>query len=114
MKTQLQIQKILSDCKYKDWQFHLTAKGDGYLFQIRFWGECNFTGKRELQHCRKWYISPHMCESEIVNTVFFACKVAEEHEVREQFRYKNTAVYNGHISIGWLAENGFPIETRNK
>ncbi len=53
---------------------------------------------------RKWYISPHMTESEIVQTAFLAVKTWLEHEAREMFTYKGQKVFNPHFSVGKLGE----------
>ena len=37
-----------------------------------------------------------MCKQEIVGAVFGALRAAEEHEMREWFRYKDVSIYNPH------------------
>ena len=64
-------------------------RGDEKVYlQVQFMGEDVETGKVELQKCRKWVLSYHMTETEIVNTAFKAIQAAEDHEIREFFRYK--------------------------
>lgn len=48
---------------------------------------------------RKWYLSPFMTESEVVQTALAAALMAEEHEAREAFAYKGKRLFNPHISI---------------
>ena len=67
-------------------------------------GKCNVTGKPLPWWGRKFYISPHMTDGEIVQTVFLACKVAMEHELREQFLYKGQAIFDPHYDIEKLVE----------
>lgn len=69
-------------------------------------GTCNVTGKPMPWWGRKFYISPHMTDGEIVQTIFLACKVAMEHELREQFLYKGQAVFDPHYDIEKLVELG--------
>ncbi len=53
---------------------------------------------------RKFYISPHMTDSEIVQTVFLVMRLFEEHEFREAFKYKGSSIFNPHLSSDKLAE----------
>lgn len=45
----------------------------------------------------KRYISLHMCRQEIVGVIFDLIKAAEDHELREWFRYKGASIYNPHL-----------------
>lgn len=85
------ISKILSHIAYKNgWSFKL---GDNYL-QVQLpdaFGE-SWTG-------RKWLLSRHMTEGEVVQTCLMALLAAEEHEAREAFTYKGKALFGPHLSI---------------
>lgn len=64
---------------------------------------CNVTGKvMSPWFGRKWMLSRHMTDGEIVQTAFLATLTAIEHEVREQFRYKGVAVMDPHYDIDKL------------
>jgi hypothetical protein len=63
-----------------------------------------FTGKRETWKSGKPYLSPHMCRQEVVGAVFGTIKAAEDHEMKEWFRYKNASIYNPHLDSDALAE----------
>lgn len=63
-----------------------------------------FTGAREPWKSGKHYLSPHMCRQEVVGAVFGAIKAAEDHEMKEWFRYKNASIYNPHLDPDALAE----------
>jgi len=65
-------------------------------------GRCNVTGKSLRWWGRKFYISPHMTDGEIVQTIFLACKIAQEHELREQFKYKGVSVFDPHYDLDQL------------
>jgi len=56
------------------------------------------------QACRKWRISRHATRSEVVGTAFLACKQAMEHELREQFRYRERAIYSPHYDVDRLKD----------
>lgn len=83
----------------------------GYQFQVgtssrKIWlrvhcpkGTCNVTGKPMPWNGRKWLLSPHMTETEIVLTAFKAVLTAYEHEARELFKVDGFAVLDSHYSI---------------
>lgn len=99
MKSFEEVTEILNEITYKDWTFRLveeTASG-GSLLSVSFKDEdgCVWNG-------RKWYISRHMTKSEIVQTALKAVLTAEEHEAREKFLYKNTAIFGPHLDVETL------------
>lgn len=53
---------------------------------------------------RKWFVSPHMCDSEFVQTALRAVLAAHEHEVRESFFYKGQPIFGPHFNVDFLAE----------
>lgn len=52
----------------------------------------------------KVYLSPHMCRQEVVGAVFGLIRAAEEHEMREWFRYQGASIYNPHLDPDVLAK----------
>jgi hypothetical protein len=90
---------VLERVKYKDWRLHIgSSDGRAYL-QWVFTGLCVKTKRLELQHCRKWFLSEHMTESELVQTAFAAALAAEEHECREFFSYQGCRLFQPHVSV---------------
>jgi len=78
---------------------------EGRMFiQINQNTTCNRTGKPYLEGGRKWDISAHMTESEIVFTVWKAVLTFLEHEARENFTYKGKKIFDPHISVNALLE----------
>lgn len=53
---------------------------------------------------RKWLLSEHMTDGEIVQTAFLATMTAMEHEARERFTYKGQSVFDPHYDIEKLVE----------
>lgn len=51
---------------------------------------------------RKWPISRHSTDGEIVQTAFLALMTAIEHEARERFTYKGVSVFDPHYDIDKL------------
>ncbi len=103
--TQEQIDRIVAittRIEYRNWllRFSLDKKrGNAPFIQWVFEAKCRTTGYVDWQYSRKWYLSEHMTESEIVLTAFKAAITAEEHECRENFLYQSRRVMNPHISI---------------
>lgn len=62
-------------------------------------GTDNVTGKAMPWSGRKWLLSQHMTDGEIVQTAFLAAMTAVEHEMRETFLYRGQAVFDPHYDI---------------
>lgn len=96
------IKDILDDVKYKNWRLIFGLNDHANLrpyMQWEFDAPCAKTGATYKQKGRKWYLSQHMTESELVFTAFKAALTAEEHECREFFTYQRKRVMNPHISV---------------
>jgi hypothetical protein len=88
-----QPKKVLATVQYKDWGFEVSE--DQSWFQVRI---------NDEHKGRKWKLSPHMTKSEIVQTAFLAVLTAEEHETREQFKYRGYAIFGPHFNVDRLAD----------
>ena len=62
---------------------------------------------------RKWVLSEHATESELVQTALAAVLMAEEHEAREAFRYRGSAVFNPHIDVEAMASVSAHLDVRD-
>jgi len=62
------------------------------------------TGESVRFQGRKWKLSKHMTESEVVQTCFKAISTFIEHETRENFTYLNRRVFGPHIDVNKLWE----------
>lgn len=102
----IDLARILSLVSYKDWTCNCgrDPHGGRMWIQWTFWAPNCYTGVRELQSCRKWFISKHMTRSEVVGTAFKAALSAEEHECRETFRYRGEPIFGPHINVDELVE----------
>lgn len=100
-KTVKDIQSILSEVKFMDWELRLLEKGDGFLIQWVFmdFDVENPTAGLVPQHCRKWYISPYSTTTEIVETAWKAAWIAILHETKEKFTYKGRRIYSPHFDV---------------
>ena len=91
--------QILTEIEYKDWSFELHMLDvEGHAFLM-----ARFTADGRDWTTRKYYLSPHMTRSEIIQTAFLCIKVAEEHETREKFLYRGKAIFGPHFDAEKLA-----------
>ena len=105
MQTIESIKAVIADCQYNDWMFRVdTNEGGTPYVQVLFKDKDRITGKEEIQRCRKWMLSYHMGNSEVVRTVFQAIQGAVAHEVNEAFKYKGTRIFNPHMDYDELAQ----------
>ncbi len=101
MKTRADVQAILDKIRFRDRAFRLLEKGDGFLLQLQYYEPDvdDPSGTPVLQRARKWYISPWMTETEIVETAFLACLRSMEHVTREHFTYEDERIYSRHLHL---------------
>ena len=64
-----------------------------------------------MQKCRKWFISKHMTENEIIRTAFMAVEKAEYHELCEKFKYRGKLIANPHLDLVKIAEGVADFES---
>lgn len=98
-KTKTEIEEIVKRISFMDRTFRVLEKGDGFLLQLSYYEPDIETGKLELQRARKWYVSPWMTETEIVETAFAACRRSMDHVLKEHFTYRGERVYSPHFDI---------------
>lgn len=98
MQTQKSIESIISKVDYLDWKLRLGEMGDGWFVQVQFDAPDSESGLIETQHCRKWYVSKWMTDTEVVDTIYAAFERAVLHEFNETFRYMKQTIYNPHIA----------------
>jgi hypothetical protein len=91
-----ELDQILNDIEFRDWEFILQEKNDGYNLQAILPHNKGKSGK--------WYISPHITKSEFVQRVFQCIRMAEEHETRLDFKYKESSIFKPHYDVDDLVE----------
>jgi hypothetical protein len=104
MQTRQTLEKLISQTTFNDWNILLRYTDHVPYLQVKFMAPCNKTGKMGLQSCRKWMLSYHMCNEEVVSTAFKAVEAAVLHEMREQFKWKGQPIYRPHYSLDALYE----------
>ena len=121
------IQHMLdTEISYKDWKFivqertiltydkeHGSRKTDIDLRLRAEWPAPDAgTGQMEKQQSRWWPLSKHMVKTEIIQTALKCVFVAEEHEIREAFKYKGKAPFNTHIDVDTLVAVSEKVDVR--
>lgn len=99
-KSRKEIEAILANIRFLDRKFLLLDKSDGFLLQLSYEEADIDTNELKKQKSRKYYVSPYMTETEIVDTAFFCVMRSQEHVTREHFLYKGYRVQSPHFSIG--------------
>lgn len=102
--TKEHIQEVLEDCNYLNYAFHLGEKNGVLYLQGHYEDADIHTGEIKMQHTRKWMLSEHMTESELVQTAFKMCLTSAEHRCREAFLYVGERVMGPHFNIQALLE----------
>ena len=98
-KTLAEVCDIVHQIKFNDRRLVVAVMGDGYYLQVQYMEICIDTMKPEIQKARKWYVSPFSTETEIVETAFKACRISNEHVLKEHFLYKGYRIYSPHFDV---------------
>lgn len=100
MLTDIELLRIVSLVKFDPW--NITVRFDDkrpYLQVHDHNARCNVTGAFAPWSGRKWFLSLHITETEVVKTALKAVLSAQEHETLERFTYKGVTVFDPHISV---------------
>lgn len=95
---QVRIMKLIDaiDAEIFGTQFKCILGFDSDVFWIQLTFTVNNEEGVEFLRGRKWRLSPHMLDDEIVKTVWLAFEVAVKHELLEGFRFSGERVFNPH------------------
>lgn len=66
--------------------------------------EDTYSGLPTMQEGRRWFISHHCTESDVVRTAFKAVATWAEHEAREAFKYQGVRVFSPHLDLDRMAK----------
>lgn len=100
--SKLEVELILASIKFMDRTFRVIDKGnDVWLLQMQYMEADVEKPDSEpvLQGTRKWYISPFMTESEVVETVWLCVQRSMLHVASEHFTYYGKRVYSQHFDV---------------
>lgn len=85
-------------------EFDKTYPDTRIYLQVKYSAPCTKTGEIQEWNGRKWYLSDHMTEDEVVKTAWCAFEAAVKHEVMEGFKFDNIIVFNPHVNFRELLE----------
>lgn len=67
--------------------------------QIGYWDKCCKTSNEIYWYSRKWYLSEHMVDDEIIKTLYLCFEVAVKHELLEAFKVDKQSLFNPHLDF---------------
>lgn len=80
-------------------------KGGNRLYlQIEYRTPCTKTAEILPWKGRKWYLSEHMTDNEIIFTAYTAYEMAMKHEIMESFKINGVILLNPHVDYKQLLE----------
>lgn len=106
--SELRFNRVLSRVNIPGFDIALRRDGDRAYLQLQweapdiveFMGGFGTTPTE--QHGRKWMLSPHMTDGEIIQTALKAYLAVLEHEARESFTVDGCAVFGPHLDVDAL------------
>lgn len=94
-----QLREILRHVAHPEFTYQPLYEDGNYFLRVVCQGADNTTGQPFKWHGRKWRLSAHMTDGEVVQTAFLATLTAIEHETRERFTFLGQAVFDPHYDI---------------
>lgn len=77
-----------------------TTENIGRIYiQIEYKAPCTKSKELKSWKGRKWYLSSHMTDDEIIKTCYVAFKSAVKHEIMEGFKVDGIVLFNPHINF---------------
>ncbi len=73
--------------------------GERVYLQVSYDSICTKTGKKDNWKGRKWYLSEHMTDDEVVKTAYVAFEAAVKHEIMEGFKVDGKILFNPHVDF---------------
>lgn len=95
------LSRVTMSCFGTDFKMRIEHDNEfdnGRIFiQVVYDAPCTKTGEVQEWHGRKWYLSKHMTEDEIIKTAYVAFEAAVKHEIMEGFKVAGTVLFNPHV-----------------
>lgn len=98
--------EIVKECKFQEYDFQVITSPTtkAVYLQATYQEKDTVTGLDAVQYTRRWFLSPEMSRSEIVQTAFKCVLTSMEHRVREWFLYSGRAIFQPHYDVDSLWE----------
>lgn len=90
--------------QYRNYIFKVRQRSDSLYLQATFLERDALGGDPTLQHTRQWMLHPDMTNSELVTTALKLVLTSVEHEARENFKYRDRAIFGPHYNVDALHE----------
>lgn len=98
------VEAVVARVGFRGWKFLVGNLGDGFYIQPQFFAPDTDTAILATQTGRKWYVSPHATEEEVVKTCWLAAEIACRHEAMEGFKLDGVSIFHPHTSTDALVE----------
>jgi len=103
--TTEEMQAIVDECYYPGFTFSVIADKRGAIYlQGAYIQPDIITNLPEAQKTRRWFLTPAMVKSEIVQTVFKCVITSVEHQAREHFKYRGERIFGPHYDVDALVD----------
>lgn len=93
------LEGLLGEVSFPGGSFDVEEIAEGFLVRFGCVARCVETGGEHVLFGRKWHLARTAGESEVVRTALKAVLTWQEHEVREQFRYRGKGVFSPHLPV---------------
>lgn len=98
-----EMEGVVRTCHYPGYSFAVTIDSRHAVYLQGSYDELDtITRLPSTQLTRRWFLSPHMTKSEIVQTVFKCVLTSMEHRTREWFTYNGKPVFGPHFDVDAL------------
>lgn len=104
VKLRNRIQDVVSRIEFPGFNIGVYLGAGHVYLQVDCDDYDNRTGDALHWKGRKWLLSEHMGDGEIVQTAWLAVLTALEHEAREVFTYRGQSIFDPHFNIEKLVE----------
>ena len=99
---------VVAAIEFPEYSFRVgnkgTAEQPAYFLQACYMEPDIITGELTEQRTRKWLLSEHAVESELVQTALKLMLTSMEHRTREHFKYKGERVFSPHFDINFFVQ----------
>jgi hypothetical protein len=99
MNLAARVTELLQNVRFPGYVFLVDEGHGGTFLQGTYYDADVHTGFIARQTTRKWPMSPHMTDSEVVQTAFKCVLTSREHDTRERFTYKWQRIFSPHFDV---------------
>lgn len=96
------LMRVEAKCLGKEFAYRIANDqkgGDRLFLQVMYSAPCTKGGEVDLWKGRKWYLSEHMTDDEIIKTAYAAFEAAVKHEIMEGFKVDGKILFNPHVNF---------------